>query len=488
MPQKTKFHYREFLTPVSTNLSPFLMADDQLSVCLGVNPSYDLGVIRKDLGYSQIGSTLEATKPILGLHNFRQTAATQKMLATVDDATGDDTQLFYSTGGAWAEIGAAETAWANKASMDVEMEDFITYCFMVGYSATDGFLPSASLTGTTFSTSTNVTNMPGAKYIKRYRDRLYIANCDITGTAYPFRVYFSSVPSGSTISWTVASDFFDVDYSEAITGLGENWDRLIVFTENSAYMYNQTEKKKVWDTGCANNRTIKTDSSYMIWGDKDNIWISTGGTPAPIGNNILELIRNSDSTNWFAEIVDREYSIYLGDTAADGITYQNCVATYNIQTNMWRWRELYDDITTMTKFYSGGQDFLWLGCADGEVMKKSKYTDATQIYSDDGQPISAWFRTKAYDFGDPSIQKNIQKMVTYSELGNGLDVRYRIWDKQHESLMNFKNIGSLKTVVQEMDINATGNFIQFECKEISTNQAFKFYGFSVLLQPFNKLR
>ena len=466
------------------------MADDQLQICLGVNPSYDLGVLKKDLGYSQIGAALQAGKEITGLHNFRQTASTQKMLATVDDSTSDDTQLFYSTGAGWTEITAAETAWANKAGINVEMEDFITYCFMVGHGSTDGFLPVGSLTGTTFSTSTNVTNMPQAKFIKRYRDRLYVANLS-DGGALPYRVGYSSVPSGATISWTeyqAGTGLFDVDYSEEIKGLGSNWDRLMVFTEYSAYMYDQNQIKKVWDVGCANNRTIKNHSAYMFWGDKDNVWMSTSGYPVPIGNSILELLRNSTPTSWHAEIVDREYHLYLGSTSANGLTYSNCLATYNIQTNMWRWRELYDDVSILAKFYSSGQDFLWLGCADGEVMKKSKYTDTTPIYADDGQPISAIFRTKAYDFGDPTIRKELIKLIAYCENGSGLNLRYRIFDKNHESLMNFAPIGSVTNVIQEFDVNGKGHFIQFEGREYSTKQAFNFHGFSVLVKPFERLK
>ena len=179
------------------------------------------------------------------MHHFRQSSSVEKILATVNNAAGTNLVLAYNNAGTWTDIALAN-AWDAYEDCDVEMEDFINYCFFVGYDDTDSvFLPVGSLTGTTFSTSTNVTNMPKAKYIKRYRDRLYIGNCDISGTAYPYRVYFSSVPSAGSISWTVASDFIDVDYSEAITGLGENWDRLMIFTEFSAYVYNQSEKKKV---------------------------------------------------------------------------------------------------------------------------------------------------------------------------------------------------------------------------------------------------
>ena len=122
------------------------------------------------------------------------------------------------------------------------MESFLEYCFFVGYDSTDSvFLPVGSLTGVTFSTTTNVTNMPQAKYIKRYRNRLYVANCKISAALYPYRVYFASVAlGGGSLTWTVATDFIEVDYSEQITGIGENWDRLVIFTEYSAYLYDQS--------------------------------------------------------------------------------------------------------------------------------------------------------------------------------------------------------------------------------------------------------
>lgn len=481
------FHINHFLQPPTTELSHFLVGDNQLTICNGCNASYKKGALIKDLGYSKIGSTIQASKSITSLYNFRQSSSVQKILATVNNSTGVDLELYYSTGGAWTEIPAAQVAWAGFEDCLVEMESFIGYCFFVGYDAADNvFLPVGSLTGTTFSTATNVTSMPGAKYVKRYRDRIYVANC-YNGGAQPYRVYFSSVPTAGAITWTTASDFFDVDYSEEITGIEQNWDRLIVFTEFSAYMYNQSEKKKVWDTGCANQRSIQNISSYMIWGTKDNIFVSTGGQPAPIGNDILELIRRSNSAVWRSAIVDGEYVLYLGDTQANGIAYTNCVATYNIDTGMWRWRELKDTVTSLARYTSSGTDFLLLGCNDGDVHKKSKYTDATQITKDDGSSIVSHFRTKAYDLGDPSIMKKLQKIVAYAERGNGLQLSYRLFNDKQEALQKFKPIGTLDRVVNVFSEGMEGYFIQFEGRELSGNAPWIFNGLSVLITPDNRL-
>ena len=478
----SKIHIKHFLQPPMLTASPFIPGDNQLIICNGVNPSHEYGVLKKDLGYAQVGSTtLQATKPVRSLYNFIQEPGTSKLLATCDDATADDTRLFYSTGGNWAEIAGAEAAWAGDATMDVEMESFIKYCFFVGYSSTDGFLANLSLTGTTTSTTTNVTSMPQAKYIKRYRDRLYVANCNITATTYPYRVYFSSVPSAGAITWTVASDFIDVDYSEQITGIEQNWDRLMIFTEFSAYMYDQSNKKKVWDVGCSGQRTIQNIGANMIFANKDNVYMSTGGRPEAIGNNIKELLQNSNPANWRSAVVDEEYNLYLDDSvSAGGMTYTNVMTTYNFNTQMWRWRDLGDSIDSLAKYTSSGDDFLVLGAADSEIHKKSKYSDTTPIYADDTKPINAHWRTKGYDMGDPSVAKKITELVAYTEYGNNMSIRYRIYDKNREVLSPFKTIGTLSSVVTEFKNlkEIEGNFIQFEGKERSSNKAFRFFGFS----------
>src|SRR3990167_845956 len=281
----------QYIEGLYTDVSPLIIPENALHVMSNVNTTYKLGSILKRCGYNRIGAVIESNKSIRSLHNFRQSAATQKMLCTVDDATSDDTQLFYSTGGNWSEITAAETAWANKATINVEMEDFITYCFFVGHGSTDGFIAPRSLTGTTLGT-TNTTSMPNAKYIKRYRDRLYIANTDISGTATPYRVYYSSAPSGTTITWDTTNNFIDVDYSEALMGIGENWDRIFFFTEYSTYMYDQNQIKKVWDIGTTNHRTIRNAGIYMIWANNDGVWISKRlSEPQNIADPIKDFIR-----------------------------------------------------------------------------------------------------------------------------------------------------------------------------------------------------
>ena len=491
-------NYFNFLKGANPAVSPFLMPPEQLTILDGAQISYKLGTITKDTGYVRIGSALQADKKITGLFNFRQSSTTQKMLATVNDSTDDDTQLFYSTGGAWTEIGAAETAWANEANGNVEMEGFIGYCFFVGYDATDGFLPVGSLTGTTFSTSTNVTSMPQAKFIKRYRDRIYIANCSQGGNTHPFRVYFSSVPSGTplAITWTVATDFFDVDYGEELTGLGSNWDKLLIFTEYQVYIYDQSQLKKLYDTGCSNHRTIHNIGYYTFWANRDGVWASTGGQPQNISGEVIDFIRAGNPRNFFGAVVDEEYHLYVGTVTVDGVTYTNCALTYNLPTGTWRWREYYNALSIFAAYNSSGDDQLWMGDnTTGRVWQKAKYTDATVFSSDDatttatdGQPIAALFETAPIII-DPTIKKTVDGLIVYADRAQGIKLSARVLDKNSRALTPYKPLGEVKEFISKYSLNVDkGAMLQIQGAEYSTFPYFSFYGFALDVNDYGDLK
>lgn len=460
-------------------VSPFLQPPNSPTVLDGCNISYKLGAILKDTGYSAVGSALQSNKSILGLFNFRQTASTQKMLATVNDSTDDDTQLFYSTGGNWTEIADAETAWANYANMAVEMESFIGYCFFVGYGATDGFLPVASLTGTTFSTSTNVTSMPQAKYITRYRDRLYIFNCKYSGTEYNYRCYYSSVPSAGAITWTPASDFIDVDYSEAGTGIAEAWDRLLLFTEISTTMYDQSFKKKVWDVG-GYQRTIQKHGSYLYFANSDGVWVSTGGIPENISGNMIDFFRKGDPSTWLSALAEEEYHIYIGTVVVGGKTYTNTLLTFNIPTQTWRWRQLGNAMTSLTRYISSGRQSLWMGSSNGKVYKKGKYTDDTLVSDDDGSPIKARFELAPFYIGNLSFESKMAKLTAFADRAQGLKLKARVLDKNAKALTPYKSLGELNKYVNHFEVNIDdGVLLQVQGVEYGDKPYFSFYGLEI---------
>jgi len=479
--------YLNQLGGMNTNLSPFVQPANSPMVLNGVDISYKIGAILKDPGYKNIGSALQSGKSIGGLFNFRQSSTVQKMLATCDDSSSDDTQLFYSTGGSWTEITAAETAWANKASITVDMESFLGYCFMVGYGATDGFINSSSLTGTTFSTVTNVTDMPDAKYIKRYRDRLYIANCDISGTKYPYRVYFSSVPEAGALTWTPSSDFIDIDYSEEITGIGTAWDKLLIFTEFSTYFYDQTKKKKTWDVG-GYHRTINNHGAYIYFVDNNGAWRSSGGQPENISGPLIDFFRAGNPSEMFAEIVDEEWWIYFGDSVSvNGVTYSNVAGKFNIPTQTWVIREFADTITTFAKYTSGATSHLWLGDSSSDIHEKGKYTDATLLTSDDGSNILSEFELAPFHVGDLSFENNIANITVFAERAMGVKLKARVIDRNTRALTPFLSIGELTQYVNYFEINVEqGILIQVAGKEFGQLDYWSIYGLELEAEEISK--
>jgi|TARA_Y100000310_G_scaffold140332_2_gene139720 hypothetical protein len=481
----TKAYLSNFAKGANQSANPLIMDDDSLKVQNGIVTSYKLGVLLKRLGYSRVGDVAEANNSITGLFDSRETPSVQRELLTVNDSGDDHTQLFYNNSGTWTEIAAAEAAWANFANINVEMETFIGYTFFVGHGTTDGFLPVGSLTDTTFSTSTNVTGMPQGKFIKRYRDRLYVANL-FDGSALPYRVGISDLPSGGTLAWTeyqADTGLFDVDYSEEITGMEENWDYLIIFNSNSAYYYNQDSLKKLWDVGCSNHRTLKNYSAYMIWANGDGVWVSTSmGRPQNVAGPVIDFIRAGTPANFFGEVVNEEYHLYVGSVTVDGVSYANVDLIFHFPTATWRWEELSDNMTIFSAYNSSGDISLHMGDDAGNVWNKSKYTDTSPVFSDStvsgsGTVISVNCETKPYYFDDPSIRKKLQRVTVISDRALGVQMKMRVFDKNVRALSSYIPVGQLTKYINVFEgKNIEFNMIQFEFSESSTNEYFSILG------------
>lgn len=447
-------------------------------------------------------------KSVGGLYNFIQALGTEKMLATMNNAGATGTELYYRSNGAGAWTALGITATWNVIGQSVEMQGFLGYCFFVGYNATaNTWLPVGSLTGTTFSTATNVTNMPQGKFIVRYRDRLYVLNCYTGATAYPFRVYFSSVPSAGAITWDVSgssTQFFDVDYDLYITGAGVNWDKMVIFTEYAAYLYDQSQLKLTWATGCSNHRTICTSGAYMIWANMDGVWLSTGGQPQNISGEVIDFIRNGNPRNFFAKIVDEVYHLYVGTVTVNGVTYVNCTLKFNIAISTWEWREYADNMAAYAVYNSTGTRRLYMGDTSGQVWDKGKYTDTTLVSGDSqttagvgGIPIGVTIELSPVVFEGsivpgvggmgmmyyrPALDsiKQIKQLMVYADRAQSVKVKIRILDKNTRILTPYKPIGELVNFVNNFQVNiSSGAILQVELTENSTLPYFSVYGYAI---------
>jgi len=234
----------------------------------------------------------------------------------------------------------------------------------------------------------------------------------------------------------------------------------------------------------------------MIWCSHDGVQLSTGGQPANISGEVIDFIRNGNPYNFFAELVDEEYHLYVGTVTVNGVTYTNTELIYNFPTQSWRWRELYNNMTIFARWRdpSTGRR-LYMGDTTGTVWNKSKYTDSTIINGDaqvttnaDAQPIHSNFITQPLAFGEYSMVKALENLTAYSDRAGGLKLSARVLDKNSQALTKFLPVGQLKTYINSFQVDVqNGSLLQIQGAEYSKDPYWSFYGFDLQVEKYSDI-
>lgn len=151
---------------------------------------------------------------LLNLHgiNFAN-GTTDKLLVNVAGVI----RSYNSSTGAWDTI--TPITFNTTALMD--STNFLNYAFFVNGSNANYSYSQAGA----WSTTTNLSDSPIAKYIENYFTRLYLGNITIRGTAYPSRVWFSDLPKNNAITWDheTGSDLAQSIGSAVVTSAGSSF-------------------------------------------------------------------------------------------------------------------------------------------------------------------------------------------------------------------------------------------------------------------------
>ena len=262
---------------------------------------------------------------INGIHPQYLKDGTKRLLIVVNKG-GDASELKYQNGVTWTLVTSGNVFPSEGR---IEMRTFINHVFIVGATVADSptWATTASLAGTTYSTSTNVTDAPKARYIEVYKDLVYLANIQISSTNYPSRVFYSDDVVSSAITWT-STNWFDIneDDGDKIMGLGLNSDRLLIFKEWSLYRFDTNTVIKVSDVGTTTSRSIKNIDIYTFFFNRSGVYKYAGGRPIRISEPVQDLIDGMTSSPYdVVGSVDREhYRLFIGDTTdEDGETHTN---------------------------------------------------------------------------------------------------------------------------------------------------------------------
>lgn len=379
----------------------------------------------------------DATSNVNFLHRYYRPSTTTNYLIA-GSASWSDYALQYKTTWDWTALTWA--TYTGRADAELSAVNYIDKTFVVWYDSVDNeYLAPATIEWTTYTTSSwtdaDLTNMPSWKYIVRYRDLLYVLNAKVSTTVYKSRAYFCNEPVALAISnWTVATDFieFGQDDWDEITWGAECADRLVVFTQNSMWTYDEENKKKIADVWCDSYKSIQNINGVLYWANKNWIWRWDGGLPQLISGKVQPLINAIDQstlskmvwvTHWF------EYRLFIGTVAVDWITYTNCWVVFDVRREKFYIRCTFNDCKSACKYIESSKERIYFWSSTWYVYKKA--TPIDWVNADDGNEIDYFFHTNDLDFWAAHVVKISPSLYIFTK--NAASMKYIVdWNNYWE--------------------------------------------------------
>ena len=442
--------YSDFSGGIDTKVANHLMLNSE--VRLAQNCILDeIGSLKKRLGYSQIGGQIASSQNILGNYYFTSSTAAYSQHIVACNGT-----IYYNNSGTWT---GSSSGWA--ASTKIRFESFLDRVF-----AFNGSDAPKSWLGTGAWDSTDLSNAPRCKYGRVFQDSIYFAN----ESSNQSRVYFSSIPSSGVISWTPATDYFDVNPEDGdiITGLDENNGRLLIFKNNSMFRWysKALEPDPIIDVGTSSQESVKTIHGLTYFFNRYGVYVYDGGMPYLISRKIQTWIDAIDQTTLAdvtAEVDNDHYYLAVGDVTVDSIDYSNVVLVYDIPLKAWTIWTLADTPKFLACYYSSGARLISFGDNNGEVFRLNNGND------DDGSAIEVNITTKGYDLETPEEEKKFTEVYVITDKGRGTVEVGIIID-------NFpvETVGALKDNVARLPSNLEGKKIAVSLFENGTGNQWTF--------------
>lgn len=454
--------------------------------------------MEKDTGYQQHGG--DVSDDIVGLTPFYYSGQ-QSQLAAGDNGSTVDLYIYDPNDGSWDSQSQSLTTGYN-----VEFEQFLDGLFITNYADDPIFYD-----GTTFSTSTNLTTAPKAKYVTRYLDRLYLANID-DGTAHTSRVVMSELPDDSyNITWDTSDTGLRFDVApkngDDITGLGNNYSRLLIYKENTLWRYDTNTLYQLPGVpGTNNNRTIVNVLDYTIHFHSSGVWGVSGNEGINLSRKIQPIIDGISSTSLDKLCAYGEgdyYYIYFGDinNYHDDIYISKCMGVLDVARGRWRlgsltheptvfapYRDDRSEVTYDDSSYAYNQDdktydaiasgtnFMFFGASDGNVYQMDNL-----IKTHDGSNIRAYFETHNYYFAGVHSRGNLQAIKVYVKDGRRLKLFYSIDDGDYKPVEKYQQLKD--ELYLQFDTGIIANRIKFRGTDNSLGNQSRIRGIDIFYTP-----
>lgn len=417
--------------------------DDRLSPKNCVNFAFNLrfdeilGRATIRTGTALVGEQITDGKSVLGLHQFILSSGTKYTITTVNDATYSKT--FRLETGTWTDTGAD-----GQMTVSAKVR-YLTYLDTV--MMLDGTLAKSSIDGTTWVTTAgnlDIGNCPKGKFVTEWHDRVFVAGV----VNYLDRLYYSSVTTAGSVSWTVGNGYIDIEPYHgqgAITGLTKVPGYVLIFKERSLKRWNgsSTFPDDLSNIGSPSQESIvfgKTTAFYFSNSFKESIgfYETNGETTRKISRPIQDIVDAISSSNYtsVAGFSDGEIIMWsIGDIIYDVKSYSNVVVLYHIDTKTWAVLGFPTKFTVFTPYIDGTTLKIIAGNDDGEIIEVlsgvndniTGKLDTSIIYAIQYHPM---------DFGMRGNMKELSSLVPYTKNGEDTQVLCRIDEKN-----DFKEVG-----------------------------------------------
>lgn len=446
-----------------------------------------IGILKRVPWYSKATTDKvnAATCNVNFLHYYFQPSSGNNYLIAWANSWANYTLEYKLDTWDWTAISWA--SYTDRADAELSAVNYLGKMFIVWYDATDAaYLAPATLSWTTYTTSSgtdaDLTNMPSGKFIVRYRDLIYVLNARIGSTNYKSRAYYCTNPVNLSLDtpwWDVATDFieFGQDDWDEITGWADCADRLVVFTRNSMWTYDESNKKKLADVWCDSYKSIKVINWVLYWANRYGMWRWDWAVPQLISGKVqpfFDAIVQSNLNKMVWVIHWFEYRLFVWNITLDWITYTNAWIVFDVRREKFYIRCTYHTCLSAARFIESSKERIYFWSDTGYVYKKATYNESTAINSDDWNEIDWFFHTNQLDFWSAQIVK--VSPATYIFTKNAAWMKYIIdWNNGWEFDIYRDQIQTNKVFVRDVSVSWYRFTFKFYWKD--SNDPFEFEGF-----------
>ena len=446
---------------INRNASSFLNREGEM-VDIQNLISTKIGILKKTGDYELKNTQITASKNMLGGVDFVRASGTHTHVVAIDGSS--NAGIYIDVGGTWTSQSQSLTK-DNKVRF--AFSPVLDTLFAVNYADA-----TRSYNGSSWSTSTNVTSCPKAKYVYAFGDRIYVLNCVVGSDSYPARAYRSSTVE-SSLTWDTTNEW--VSFYDVINGVGRNGTSMFVGCENSCWIWTTEDVKyKASGHGCVSHDGIADYGDFTFFPASDGIYAYDGAKDLKISlpvQDFWDAIPTANLSDVQAKVLNHILYVYIGDVTVGGLALTNVVLAYNILQNSWFRLSLSENVEDMHLYTDSEGKKLFFGNDDGEVFELfSSETQNTGVFT-------SYIETPWYYGSGPLIIDDYKELWGHGKQLSGLKAKYKVDDG------GWQSIGELNGFSDIIRFKAVGKRIKFLLEETSKNNLFELHSIEIGFRP-----